>query len=147
MIIFKLSKQKFVERDISSINNLLRQLNPNAPTLTTETLSKIFSEQPEVVIATFLDESNNNQIIAMASLYTTRTLFGLKGIIEDVVVDKAHRGRGLGRRLMVGLIDAAIEKGIKRIELTSQSSRVNANNLYKSLGFKKRETNVYKLEL
>lgn len=48
---------------------------------------------------------------------------------------EAHRGRGLGRRLLEATLDAAILAGIARIELTVRSSNHNAIALYRSLGF------------
>jgi phosphinothricin acetyltransferase len=136
-----------LKKDVSSINNLLSQLNPEAPTLTVETLRRFLSNRSLVMFAIIRNKRKDDQIIGMASLSTAQTFFGLKGIIEDVVVDKDYRGQGLGRGLIAVLIEQAKKNFVKRIELTSQSSRVNANNLYKSLGFEKRETNVYTLKL
>lgn len=73
--------------------------------------------------------------------------FGLVGYIDDVVVDPNYRGKGYGKALSLHCLKVATEKKCKRVELTSRPSRVEANQLYQSLGFEKRETNVYRLDL
>ena len=78
---------------------------------------------------------------ATAVRFTTPT--GSHCRIEDVVVDEKHRGKGYGRRIMTEVLDAHRRDGVTGIELTSRPSRVAANALYKSLGFARRETNVY----
>ena len=67
--------------------------------------------------------------------------------IEDVVVDGKYRGRGLGRRLMDGVLLALKRMNVRKVELTSRPSRVAANALYRSLGFTRRTTNVYECVL
>ncbi|MGH9072351.1 MAG: GNAT family N-acetyltransferase [Acidimicrobiales bacterium] len=72
---------------------------------------------------------------------------GVRAWIEDVVVDSAARGTGVG----VALVSAAVERarlaGARTVELTSRPSREAANRLYLRAGFERRETNVYRLSL
>lgn len=143
----KLSKYIELDKDVPFINNLLHQLDFEAPPITKENLVEVLSQESYIRLIVVRDRSKNNQIFGMASLHIVRTLFGLKGIIENVVVDKEYRGKGFGKQLVNGLIKEAKKKGIKQIDLTSRPERESANKLYKSLGFKKRETNVYRLEL
>ncbi|MBI5004908.1 MAG: GNAT family N-acetyltransferase [Candidatus Lloydbacteria bacterium] len=142
----KLSQYAELEKDIPCINKLLRQLHPEAPKVTKEIMVKML-EKSNVKIAILRDKSKNNQIFGMASLHVIRTFFGLKGIVENVIVDEEYRGKGRGKELMNGLIEAAKKKGVVYLELTSGPERQNAQKMYESLGFKKRETNVYRLEL
>jgi len=72
---------------------------------------------------------------------------GSKAWIEDVVVDEAYRGLGLGRVLMVHAMDNCKVEGIGTVYLTSNPRRVAANALYQSMGFGRKETNMYRLEL
>ena len=54
----------------------------------------------------------------------------------------------MGKALMEYLIEyARTHYGDIVLNLTSNPKRIAANNLYRSLGFQQRETNVYKLEL
>ena len=87
------------------------------------------------------------QVVGSATLLTMVTLVGQFGYVEEVAVDTSVRGRGVGRALMEGLVAAARERALDFVELTSRPSREAANSLYRSLGFRLRETNVYRLDL
>ncbi|MEA3292737.1 MAG: hypothetical protein U9Q71_10615 [Pseudomonadota bacterium] len=50
----------------------------------------------------------------------------------------------MGRKLTQAAIELAQAEGVKSIDLTSRPKRVVANGLYKSMGFVRRETNVYR---
>ncbi|MDO8461045.1 MAG: GNAT family N-acetyltransferase, partial [bacterium] len=65
----------------------------------------------------------------------------------DIVVDKEFRGQGIGTKLIKTAIVKARDADAFTIDFTSRPSRESANLLYKKLGFKQRETNVYRLEL
>ena len=57
-------------------------------------------------------------------------------------------GSGFGRTLLQRIIDFAGSKLAPiDLRLTSNSSRTEAIALYEALGFKKRDTNVYKMSL
>lgn len=94
---------------------------------------------------TVMTVKDGDRIIGMGYLFLLQTLQGRNGYIEDVIVDEAYRGQGLGVQLMEALITEAKKQGMTEIELTSRPARVAANKLYQRLGFRQRETNVYKL--
>jgi ribosomal protein S18 acetylase RimI-like enzyme len=71
---------------------------------------------------------------------------GLKAWIEDVVVDAAARGRGVGEALNRAALDEARRRSAKEVDLTSRPTREAANRLYRRLGFVPRDTNVYRYE-
>ena len=71
---------------------------------------------------------------------------GLKAWIEDVVVDEAARGRGIGEALSVAALEEARRRGAKDLNLTSRPSREVANRLYLRLGFQLRDTNFYRYD-
>ncbi|MYA25338.1 MAG: GNAT family N-acetyltransferase [Acidimicrobiales bacterium] len=72
---------------------------------------------------------------------------GLRAWIEDVVVDEAARGRGIGAALNRHAIEIARQAGARTVDLTSRPDREAANRLYARLGFNQRNTNVYRLDL
>ncbi|MGH8935635.1 MAG: GNAT family N-acetyltransferase [Acidimicrobiia bacterium] len=72
---------------------------------------------------------------------------GVRAWIEDVVVDQGSRGRGIGRALSLAALERARELGAKTVDLTSRPSRRAANALYQSIGFQRRDTNVYRFDL
>ena len=94
----------------------------------------------------FFAAMDGDKIIGCASLCVFDSPTGRKASVEDVVVGSGFRGQGIGRALMAHIIDfASQELGDVDLHLTSRPERVAANELYRSLGFEKRGTNVYRL--
>ena len=88
------------------------------------------------------------RIAGCASLCVFASPTGLKASVEDVVVSTAFRGQHIGRALLDHIISyARAELSPVEIHLTSRPVRVAANALYRSLGFKQKETNVYILSI
>ena len=69
---------------------------------------------------------------------------GIRAWIEDVVVDSSVRGKGIGKKLNLAALELAKQAGAKTVDLTSRPARQEANQLYRSIGFVERETNVYR---
>jgi ribosomal protein S18 acetylase RimI-like enzyme len=86
---------------------------------------------------------DGERIIGALTLVVYRTPPGVKGVIEDVVVDESARGRGVGEALVEEAKARAVEAGAERVSLTSRPERTAANRLYTRLGFELRETNAY----
>jgi ribosomal protein S18 acetylase RimI-like enzyme len=72
---------------------------------------------------------------------------GGKAWIEDVVVDENFRGQGLSKLLVLHAIEFVKSQHIPLLMLTSNPSRIAANKLYQSMGFERKETNVYRMIL
>jgi ribosomal protein S18 acetylase RimI-like enzyme len=92
---------------------------------------------------TLLVARDGDQLVGMLTLLVYRIPTGLRGRIEDVVVDEAARGRGAGEALTRAALDLAEAQGAEEVELTSSPRREAANRLYPRLGFEQRPTNVY----
>ena len=102
-------------------------------------------ESPATHLFAAVDEG---RIVGCASLCVFASPTGLKASVEDVVVSSAMRGRHLGRALMEHILSfARTELAPVEIHLTSRPHRVAANALYLSLGFSRKETNVYILKI
>ena len=56
--------------------------------------------------------------------------------IDNIEVDFAHRGKGIGTKLMSYLISLAMEKKVVNITLEVRVSNEIAKHLYKKFGFK-----------
>ncbi len=128
------------ERATGNINALLVQLSNNTIWYKKENLRRIIVQSQMVLFVAF----SGKIIIGMASIYFRQTLLRKTGIIEDVVVDKNYRGKGVGRKLTEMLIKEAKKQKINCVELTSNPKRKEAIAMYESMGFKKRETNCYR---
>jgi ribosomal protein S18 acetylase RimI-like enzyme len=94
----------------------------------------------------FIAIDDGGTIIGTATLVTFRIPTGMRAWIEDVVVDEAGRGQGVGMALTEAMVERARELGSRTVDLTSRPSREAANRLYQRAGFAARETNVYRFE-
>ena len=131
---------------LAVLDRLIPQLSAhkNAPTWD-ELTTLINSESSTLLIARYSDEKNT--IAGMLTLVIYHVPTGIRSIIEDVVVDQAMRRQGIAEALLKRAIEMAREAGAGGVSLTSNSQRAAANQLYQSMGFKRRETNVYSYDL
>ena len=96
----------------------------------------------------FIAENDEKRIVGCATLCVYESPTGRKASVEDVVVQSAYRGQGIGRALLQRIIDFAGSKlSPIDLHLTSNPSRKEANALYQALGFERRDTNVYQMKL
>jgi ribosomal protein S18 acetylase RimI-like enzyme len=85
-----------------------------------------------------------DEIIGLATLAIYPVPTGVRGFIEDVVVDERARGKRVGEALMRACLDHAERAGAPQVMLTSNPGRTAANRLYQRMGFELRKTNVYR---
>lgn len=138
--------EKELKKKLNDINKLLLQLSKNAKLLNIAGLKEILkrTDSENLYFLTVLIKKTG-QIIGMACLTLIRIPTGLIARIEDVVVDKKYRGKGVGKMMTKELIKIAKKRGVKHIDLTSSPKREAANKMYKRLGFIKRDTNIFRL--
>jgi len=60
--------------------------------------------------------------------------------IGDIVVKKEFQGKGIGKRLILKVLETAKELGVGRTKLEVETTNERAVKLYESLGFKIEET-------
>ncbi|HNR40630.1 MAG TPA: GNAT family N-acetyltransferase [Bacteroidales bacterium] len=135
--------KRFSLRVFNSVSRLLPQLSPDIRPLTREHFRAIIRQKS---VHLFTAE-NAGKIVGMLTLVIYRIPAGTRFWIEDVVVDNSERGKGYGKELTQFALDFAEHSGAETIELTSRPSRVAANKLYQTMGFRIRETNVYRYTL
>lgn len=59
------------------------------------------------------------------------------GVVEDVAVDPACQGEGIGRAMMEHALRLGASKGCYKVALSSNLSRERAHAFYESLGFER----------
>jgi ribosomal protein S18 acetylase RimI-like enzyme len=129
---------------VDAVERLVGQLSRSAAPPTTAELSDIVSS-PATDLFIAIDDGGT--IIGTATLVTFRIPTGMRAWIEDVVVDEAGRGQGVGTVLTEAMVERAQELGCRTVDLTSRPSRQSANRMYQRAGFVARDTNVYRLDL
>jgi ribosomal protein S18 acetylase RimI-like enzyme len=87
----------------------------------------------------------DGEIVGASTVVVFPIPTGTRAWIEDVVVDEAARGRGVGAALIREAVRLARASGARTVDLTSRPSRRAANRLYERLGFELRDSNVYRL--
>ena len=128
---------------VNSLNRLMQQLNPKISPLTLNDLHQILTAKDTWL---FVGKDQNTQsVVGTLTLISYKTPSGVRGYVEDVVVDREYRRRGIGEMLMQEGIEKAKGLQLEFIGLTSRPEREAANQLYQRLGFQKRDTNVYRL--
>ena len=147
------------EEFATAFGRLVPQLSKNAEIPAAEELAEIVRSPATVLFAAYAqdaaaeddeaegDEAQGDEIIGSLTLVLFRIPTGLRARIEDVVVDESARGAGVGRALNLAAMERAAAEGARSVDLTSSPAREAANELYLSLGFEQRDTNVYRLEL
>lgn len=132
--------------DWRAVNFLLKQLSPGK-SITWTDYQQIFDTPNNYLV--FLSDyvEDVKRRVGMATLCITQSPTGKKAWVEDLVIDRPFRGRGLSHRLLACLKCKAAEMGVKKLMLTSRPVRVAANRLYQHEGFEQRETNVYAFEV
>ena len=128
---------------VEAFARLIPQLSSSSPPPSRAALVELVGGPDTVLFLARLDEA----IVGSLTLAFYRIPTGMKAWIEDVVVDDAARGHGVGRSLNEAALDEARRRGAKNVSLTSRPSREAANRLYQRIGFQARETNLYRYDL
>lgn len=127
---------------LKAINNLVPQLSGSARPLESGDLERLVGT--DCVNLLLAIDRDTEEILGTLTLVVFPIPTGIRAWIEDVIVDSNARGKGIGKLLTRTAIEIAELAGAKTVDLTSRPSRVEANSLYRSLGFELRETNVYR---
>jgi ribosomal protein S18 acetylase RimI-like enzyme len=125
---------------LSGLNRLLPQLSTTASPMDAAGLAALVDSPA----STLFVASDDGEIVGTLTLVIVPIPTGVRAWIEDVVVDEAARGGGIGEALTVAALDEARRRNVRSLELTSRPSREAANAMYVKLGFVPRETNVYR---
>jgi ribosomal protein S18 acetylase RimI-like enzyme len=131
---------------VTSLQYLLPQLTTHYKSFDLNDLQEIVDSDSTLLFIA-IDLSSEDQIVGTYTLVSFRIPTGYTIRIEDVIVDENRREEGIGKKMMHHAINFAKNTGATKIELTSHKSRIEANKLYLSLGFKKIETNVYRYKI
>ena len=131
---------------VAAFELLIPQLSRSNPPPSASALQAIV-DAADTVLLVARDDRDGGRIVGSLTLAMFRIPTGLRAWIEDVVVDDAVRGRGIGKQLNLVALDVARDAGATTVDLTSRPSREAANRLYQRIGFEVRETNVYRFGL
>jgi len=127
---------------VEAFRRLIPQLTDGAPPPGADELKALLESRTSVVLIVRHPEAKSD-IFGAGTLGVYRVPTGIRAVIEDVIVDRASRGLGMGEALMRQLLETARQMGARGVTLTSNPGRAAANRLYVRMGFALRQTNCY----
>lgn len=128
-----------------ALARLLPQLNPNLAVPDMSRLRRLVAD-PAV---TLLIAREGDEILGTTTVIVYTTPFWIKARLDEVVVDDAARGKGVGEALVKAALDIGRERGAQVAELQSGRGepRRAAHRLYERLGFQIRDSDVMRVVL
>ena len=80
---------------------------------------------------------NIDGVLGFVNFTSRRTILhsGPSGLIDELVVSKSSRGTGIGKQLILAVIDRCRELGCCEVEVSTEKSNIQARRFYKSCGF------------
>lgn len=137
-----------LEREFSldlaeGIRSLIPQLSSSAELPTDQNIREMLACPSTYFFSAFCE----GKLVGMTTLAIFRIPTGLRGIIEDVVVDETQRGKGIARKLVTACIKLSTEMNLRTIDLTSSPKRIDANAMYPRVGFSQRTTNNFRYDV
>ncbi|MFI1466302.1 GNAT family N-acetyltransferase [Streptomyces wuyuanensis] len=131
------------DESVAAFARLLPQLSHRARSLDPEAVRRLLACDANTVLMARVE----GVVVGMLTLVVFPLPSGLRARIEDVVVDEAARGHGVGAALTEEALRLAKAACARTVDLTSRPSRESANRLYERLGFEARESRVYRFVL
>jgi GNAT superfamily N-acetyltransferase len=127
------------QADFEQVFGLLEQLWP-AQTLDKKRLRGVFKQGLKSKFQCYVCARIKGNVVGFISLTIKNSLWqqGYIGHIDELIVGKQYRGRGIGSQLLEYIANLAKKKGCSRIELDSAFTRKNAHKFYKRNGFENR---------
>lgn len=125
---------------VDALGRLLPQLSTSAQPLDAAAVAAL-AASPAVTV---LLARSDGRITGSLTLAVFPLPTGVRAWIEDVVVDDAARGQGIGALLTREALRLAHEAGARTVDLTTRPSRQAAGRLYEREGFAQRDTRVYR---
>ncbi len=131
---------KVTDEAVEAFARLLPQLSSSAAPLDRAALEQVVGAPA----TTILVARSGDTISGTLSLVMFPIPTGVRAWIEDVIVDEAARGQGIGEALTVQALRLAEAAGARTVDLTSRPSRQAAGRLYERVGFQARSTRLYR---
>ncbi len=133
--------QEITDEVFEAFQRLTPQLSAGSPAPARAHLDEMLAQPCCVLLAA---RTGDGRIAGVLTLILFSTPMGKHAWIEDVVVDEAARGQGLGMALTRAALEQARAAGAKNVNLTSRPARAAANRLYLRAGFQHWQTNLYR---
>lgn len=126
--------------DLKAVSDLLNELKEAAST------DLDFHEEGLKTVFQAMDDSNvylnvvaevDGKIAGFISVVFYKTLFHMGGtaLINELIVSRNYRGKGIGRLLIERAKEEAITRGMDELEVGTEKTNEGAQAFYKKCGF------------
>ena len=112
---------------------------------------EVFVKEQKVPIELELDEKDHSKNTIHIGYFNDNKLIGVARLIDldkdvihigRVVIDKEYRGKGIGRKLIVGC-ETTAKNILKREIIIELSAQIQAEKFYESLGYNRVNDKIY----
>ena len=106
----------------------IKLISENCQNFLSEVNSYILVAEIEGVVAGFIN-------------FTTRKTIshrGLSGLIDELIVAKSYRGKGVGKQLLSSVIEKSRQLGCCEVEVSTEKTNIKAREFYRQCGFTER---------
>ena len=131
--------REWQEKDIGEITILLNQLendlNENNEIMSEAVYEHYKKMKKNEVYASYVYEEQNN-VVGFISVVFYRSVFHKNGtaLVNELVIDNMHRGKGIGKKLLDYAINEALIREMDEIEVGVMKENKKAIHFYKSNG-------------
>jgi GNAT superfamily N-acetyltransferase len=79
-------------------------------------------------------------IVGFLNFTTRKTILhrGLSGLIDELIVAKSYRGKGIGKQLLLSAIEKSRQLGCCEVEVSTEKTNIKAREFYIQCGFTER---------
>jgi len=79
-------------------------------------------------------------VVGFINFTTRKTILhrGLSGLIDELIVAKSYRGKGIGKQLLSGAIEKSRQLGCCEVEVSTEKTNIKAREFYRQCGFTER---------
>ena len=128
--------RRYERRDIADVQAIFRELI-HLPTETSlEHLLDDMDSRPEVYMN--LVAEYEGRVVGFGSVVFFKTLIhpGGKALINELVVKRGFRGKGIGKAIIAHAQQEAIARGMDELEVSTEKENAGAMRFYRSCGLK-----------
>ena len=101
--------------------------------LIAENCRNLFSEANSYILVAEIE----GIIVGFVNFTTRKTILhrGLSGLIDELIVAKSYRGKGIGKQLLSSAIEKSRQLGCCEVEVSTEKTNIKAREFYRQYGF------------
>ena len=106
----------------------IKLIAENCRNLLSEANSYILVAEIEGVVVGFLNFTTRKTILHR----------GLSGLIDEIIIAKSYRGKGIGKQLLSSAIEKSRQLGCCEVEVSTEKTNIKAREFYRQCAFTER---------